>query len=71
MAGHYQLNKTQTSCPYDVLPNTRVTQKRIKVMEDNTNDEPQRVFDEFPQGNLKKHGDRAWLCFRFQYDEYV
>jgi len=48
MAGHYQLYKTQTSCPYDVLPNTRVTQKRIKVMEDNTNDEPQRVFDEFP-----------------------
>ena len=41
-------------------------------MEDNTDDEPQRVFnDEFPQGNLKQHGDRAWLCFRFQYDEYV
>jgi hypothetical protein len=50
---------------------TLVTEKKIKVMEDNTDDEAQRVFDEFPEGNLKQHGDRAWPCFRFQYDEYV
>lgn len=41
------------------------------MMEDNTDDEPQRVLDEFPLGNLKRHGDRAWLCFGFQNDEYA
>jgi len=50
---------------------TRVTQRRIKVMKDNTDDEPQSVFEEFPWGNLKQHGDHAWLCFRFRCDEYV
>jgi len=49
VAEHFQLYVTLASCPYDVLPNTHIPEEDIKVMEDNTDDEPQRVFnDEFP-----------------------
>jgi hypothetical protein len=41
----------------------RITQQRIKEMEDNIGDEAQRVFDVFPEGDLKQHCDRAVAMF--------